>query len=199
MKLKPIFDPGHGGIVGGVYQTPGKRSPDLGKGVLFEGAFNRWIVNRLQEKLDRLSIPYYNVCPELEDVKLETRTLRANNIYASDKNTYLLSIHANAGGGVGIEGYTTIGKTPSDSLGEKFLWNLRLKLKDRKFRLDMSDGDLDKESDFWVLRKSNCPAVLLELGFMDNQIDYDYLFSEEGIDNMVDALLETIIGLYNEK
>jgi hypothetical protein len=43
-----IFDNGHGGIIDGVYQTAGKRSPLWPDGeILYEGEFNRSIVNRL--------------------------------------------------------------------------------------------------------------------------------------------------------
>ncbi|MBK8888090.1 MAG: hypothetical protein IPN46_16750 [Saprospiraceae bacterium] len=45
-----ILDNGHGGVINGKYQTTGKRSPNWDKGVLFEGMFNRWVVNRIIEK-----------------------------------------------------------------------------------------------------------------------------------------------------
>ena len=119
-KLIPIFDNGHAGMIAGVYLTAGKRSPDLGKGILYEGAFNRWVVNRLIEKCDRYKIPYYHACPELSDIPLEKRVQRANEFYLENKNTYLLSIHANAGGGKGVEGFTSPGQTSSDKVCEVF-------------------------------------------------------------------------------
>lgn len=118
--MKPIFDNGHGGVINGNYQTPGKRSPDWEKGVLYEGAINRWVVNRLIEKMDREHLPYYHISPELTDVTLETRVNRANKIYAEDRDTYYLSIHFNACGGIGIEGFTSVGNTPSDLLPKDF-------------------------------------------------------------------------------
>ena len=57
-----IFDNGHGGLVDGVYQTPGKRSPVWPDGKqLFEGEFNRAIVNRLMDKLQIRQIRYTNL------------------------------------------------------------------------------------------------------------------------------------------
>ena len=45
-----LFDNGHGGIIDGVYQTAGKRSPYWPDGeILYEGEFNRGIVNRLMK------------------------------------------------------------------------------------------------------------------------------------------------------
>ena len=42
---------------------------------------------------------------------------------------------------------------------------------DEKYRLDYSDGDVDKEANFYVLRKTKMPAVLLEMWFFDNYND----------------------------
>lgn len=38
-----IIDEGHGGLIQGIYQTEGKRSPNFKElgGVLYEGIFNR--------------------------------------------------------------------------------------------------------------------------------------------------------------
>ncbi|MBK7701189.1 MAG: hypothetical protein IPJ39_21920 [Saprospiraceae bacterium] len=50
--------------------------------MLFEGMFNRWVVNRIIEKLDRKKIPYYHISPEFTDTTLETRTNRANHVFS---------------------------------------------------------------------------------------------------------------------
>ena len=175
MKKTVILDNGHGGMIGGIYQTPGKRSPQWSRGVLYEGMFNRWVVNRIIEKLDRQNIPYYTVSSEYNDVSLQTRVSRTNAIYNKDRNTYLLSIHANAGGGQGIEGFTSIGKTASDNIADLFLKNLEVDMNCQKMRFDYSDGDRDKESNFYILKNTKGPAFLLECGFMDQKSDYNNL------------------------
>ena len=58
----------------------------------------------------------------------------------------------------------------------------------KRFRTDKSDGDLDKEARFYVLTKTNCPAVLNEVGFMDNLIDAKLL-----IDPIFQKQLATVI------
>ena len=195
-KYIPILDGGHGGMIDGVYQTPGKRSPKWSRGVLYEGMFNRWVVNRVIEKLDRNNIPYYHVSPELRDTSLPTRCSRANNIYRNKRNTYLFSIHANAGGGKGVEGFTTKGKTKSDAIGEIFLRNIEKRLDEQKMRFDYSDGDRDKEANFYVLRKFIGPAFLLESGFMDNSKDYHNLWDEQYLETLVNAIVEVMVHLY---
>ena len=194
----PILDNGHGGMIGGEYQTPGKRSPNWECGVLYEGMFNRWFVNRLMEKMDRYGLKYYHVSPELKDVSLNERVLRANRIYHSNPKSYLLSIHANAGGGHGIEGFTSVGKTKSDPIGEKFLNQIQFDFQGSQIiRHDLSDGDLDKEVQYFVLKNTICPAFLLECGFMDHPEDYLKLWDQHYLNKLVSSVFKSIEELQN--
>ena len=200
MKSKTvILDAGHAGLRNGHYATPGKRSTDMGYGVLYEGAFNRWVMHELMRKLDMLSIPYYVVSDYAKDVSLNTRANRVNAIYKENPNVYLLSIHANAGGGTGIEAFTTRGETESDSLAELLLTTLKGDLQKpvggMKFREDYSDGDADKEADFTVIKRSKCPGILLECGFMDHPEDYKKLWSihyHEALANSIRKFVEKV-------
>ena len=196
-KLVPILDNGHGGVVNNVYLTPGKRSPKWSKGVLYEGMFNRWVVNRVIEILDRSKVPYFHASPEIKDVSLPTRVNRCNEIYKTNKNAYLISIHANAGGGTGIEGFTSVGHTKSDAIGEVFLSNIEKDFPEQRMRFNGKDGDKDKERNYYLLRKSNCPAFLLEAGFMDHASDYANLWSEDYLNRMAKSISKSIIQLYN--
>ena len=63
----------------------------------------------------------------------------------------------------------------------------------RRIRTDMSDGDRDWKEDFYILRKSWCPAVLTENFFMDNHSDLEYLQSRAGKQAVVDTHVEGII------
>lgn len=195
-----ILDNGHGGMIAGVYQTQGKRSPKYSQGVLYEGMFNRWVVNRIKEKLDRLEIPYATTCPEDRDVDLQTRVKRANQFYDKDRSSWILSIHANAGGGLGgVEGFTTKGITKSDDIAEVILNNLQRDLKGQRMRFDRTDGDNDKEYNYYILRKSKAPAFLLECGFMDVISDYNNLWDEEYLSNLVESLVRSIINIEYDK
>ncbi len=195
----PIFDSGHAGLINGFYETPGKRSPNWECGIFYEGMGNRWAVNRLIELCDRAGIPYYHVSPELYDVSLQERVKRANDIYAVNKNVYFLSIHHNAGGGHGIEGFTSIGETTSDKIAEVFLQNFKADFAhDTTLRTDVSDGDLDKESNFFVLRNTLCPSVLLELEFMDSKSGYLNCWSETVMALKVESMFKSIVKVYNE-
>lgn len=193
----PILDNGHGGVINGVYQTSGKRSPNWEKGVLYEGEFNRAIVNGITAKLSNMCKPYYHVCTELTDVSLGERVRRADAYYKESGNkAYLLSIHTNAGGGTGWEIFTSPGQTGSDPIAEAFAIDFKKNFPDHKGRFDMFDGDMDKEEKFFVLTQTKGPAALLEIGFMDNIIDYRKLWDENFRKRVVDSIVETILRLY---
>ena len=115
-----LLDAGHGGMIGGVYQTPGKRSPVWGDmPQLFEGVFNREIVSMLHDALGKAGISSIVMVPEQRDVRLYDRVIRVNALAAKTK-VILLSMHANAGGGTGWEAWTSIGDTKSDHLVNYF-------------------------------------------------------------------------------
>ena len=114
------MDPGHGGIIDGVYQTAGKRSPAFPDGtVLFEGEFNRDIVRMLLSLCSGLKddgsqfksgghplwhpkepeiIDAIDIVDSLEDISLRKRVTKANALHAEKKNCIYVSIHANAFG-----------------------------------------------------------------------------------------------------
>lgn len=190
MKLIPILDNGHG------QETNGKRSPDFGRGILFEWEFNRDIVDRVARRLKEAFVPYHVLVPEHKDIDLNTRCKRTNKIYATNSKTYLVSIHSNAGGGTGFEGFTTIGETKSDKLCSEFLNQIKKDFPEQSMRSEWIDGDIDKESNFWILKNTNCPAMLLELLFMDNRNDYELLMDKNFRDDISHSLAKTIIKLY---
>ncbi|MBK8888091.1 MAG: N-acetylmuramoyl-L-alanine amidase [Saprospiraceae bacterium] len=64
-------------------------------------------------------------------------------------------------------------------------------------RFDWTDGDRDKEKDFYILKQPSAPAFLIECGFMDHPIDYNNLWDEMYIDTLVDSLVMSIIQVYN--
>ena len=100
-----LLDNGHGGIINGVYQTSGKRSPLWKDNTqLFEGEFNRFIVNGIISELTKLNIPYVNIAPEYNDITLTERVKRANYWYDKGIDCVYISVHSNAGGGSGFGG-----------------------------------------------------------------------------------------------
>lgn len=189
--MRWLLDPGHGGLIDGVYRTEGKRSPAWPDGSqLFEGEFNRAIVARLVELMTAGGIPYTVIAPEYTDVPLDERVRRANTW--GSKGCAYLSIHANAGGGSGYEVYTSKGDTKADLIADVFFSEFALEFPGVRMRSDMVDGDVDKEANFYVLKNTIMPAVLTESFFMDNARDCSVLMSPKGRDRIALAHFNAI-------
>lgn len=179
--MKVLLDPGHG------INTSGKRSPD---GTLLEYVYAREIVNLVYHGLRREGIDTEIIVREEVDVPLSERICRVNDICKElgRSNVILVSVHCNAAGdgsewtqANGWECYTSPGKTKADKLATCIHEEAQIYLpKTTKFRVDLSDGDPDKEARFYMLTKSLCPAVLTENLFMDNKSECKYLLSLKG-------------------
>lgn len=161
----PILDPGHGMM----FALSGGRHIVDDRGNFYEGEFNRAIFNRVIEQLVIKSIPFYTTCYTIEDVTLTTRYKKANAIYAEHPDTYVLSIHSNAGGGQGCEVWTSEGDTAADPIATHFglLYKTWHEFVPYKLREDRTDKDLDKEKNYTILYKSIPPAILWEFFFFD--------------------------------
>ena len=171
--MKVILDAGHGG------NTPGKRSPVWADGSqLMEFEFNRDIVKRIKTQIPDAIV----LVPEIFDVNLYKRVLRVNKIASFEEDCLLISIHANAGGGTGWEVWTSPGQTKSDEYANKMFDCMKHVLPEEfPMRQDrFSDGDVDKEENFYILARTTCPAILTENLFMDNEKDCRFILSEEG-------------------
>ena len=94
MSKTILLDAGHGGVLNGLYQTSGKRSPKWDDGsILYEGEFNRAIKARLKEMFQMEGINYVDINPQDTDLSLSDRVSKANT-YRRD--SLYVSIHANA-------------------------------------------------------------------------------------------------------
>lgn len=189
MRPLVILDNGHG------QETAGKRSPKWGDGTqLFEYEFNRDIVKRIAEKLDKEGIKYHILVPELSDVSLSERVRRANKLYdINNKQAFVVSVHANAGGGTGWEVFTSKGQTKSDAIATIFFEEAQREfVPEWRIRSDHSDGDPDKEENFYILRNTKGPAILTENFFMDTEKDCRLIMSEEGRNRIADVHVRAI-------
>lgn len=177
--MKVLIDPGHG------IDTLGKRSPD---GLFREYLWNRQVADLLLGRLSILGIDADLVVPETNDISLKTRVMRVNKecdrLGAS--NVILVSIHSDASGdgskwmtASGWSCYTSPGQTKSDALAECMYDAFSKEFPDKKMRRDTTDGDSDKEANFYVLTKSKCPAVLVENFFYDNKDECRWLLQLE--------------------
>ena len=191
--MKIFIDNGHG------LMTAGKRSPD---GQFREPFYNREIARRVVSDLRDRGLDAELLVPEDDDISLAERVRRVNTacFLLGKQNVILVSIHVNAAGNgskwlnaTGWSVYTCKGQTASDMLAECLCQAAIKNFPGRRIRTDMSDGDMDWEEGFYILRKSLCVAVLTENFFMDSRSDLEYLQSRAGKQAIIDTHVEGII------
>lgn len=192
-----ILDRGHATLdKDNKYATVGKQFVFPDKLHVYEGYENQKYVEKLTHYAIKAGLKVvYTILPsDPTDKSLADRVKFANRL--PDKASCLyVSIHNNAGGGEGTEIFTSKGQTQSDIYAEKILDAIQLKFPTRKIRTDMKDGDKDKEENFYVLKQTIMPAVLIEYGFFDNRKDYEFLSNPCNIDLLAQATIAGILSV----
>lgn len=194
-RFKILIDNGHG------CDTRGKRSPD---GRLREYAWAREIAGRVVDELKSYGYDVDLVTTEEKDVSLKERVDRVNrycSLYGRG-NVVLVSIHVNAAGdgskwmnARGWSAYTTPSRTKSDDLADDLYWAARQVFgAPLTIRADYSDGDPDWEANFYILKNTQCCAVLTENFFQDNKEDVEYLLSKKGKEDCVTVHVSGIVA-----
>lgn len=167
--MKIFINNGHG------QNTVGKRSPD---GHFFEYYYNRILARRVTAKLQALEFHAELLVPEEDDISLAERCGRVNAWcrVQGKENAICVSIHFNAYGNgsawtppSGWFIYTSVGNTAADRLADCIGKAVALHLPSMRMRGDWSDGDIDYEEGFYILKHTLCPCVLTENGFISNE------------------------------
>lgn len=198
------LDDGHG------INTAGKRTVALKEDIKFNGKtrkkgtiiheneFNETIMRKVEPILKRCGIDYIELAPTDADTPLSTRANTANK----NKCDIVVSIHANALAGTkwqtkayGLAVIKTKGcQSKTDKLA-KIMYN---HLKKVDFP---GDGEtkygvrVDTEiSGFTlaILRQTNMPATLVELGFMDNWNDVKVMCTEKFQNECAEGIAKAI-------
>jgi len=192
-RYKWLLDFGHGGMIKDHYVTAPRKMFKFPDGLaIYEGAVNRQIGYKVVDLLEADLIDHEVISDYVEDLSLQVRVQKADNSYTKDKRCIFVSIHSNAGGGSGFEIFTSKGQTKSDTIAQIFFQVYKKSFPQFKFRTDQKDGDDDKEEEFYVLRKTDCPAILIENLFFDNRKEAEFLLSENGQREIANCIHECI-------
>lgn len=203
MKYKIILGTAH------LSSTPGKRSPD---GKFREYAYSRKVCKAVQEELLSRGVDCVidyedDDMPGLTSSQELIKRVKIVNEMAKKTDCLYVSIHVNASAksgwdkATGFSIYTSPGETKSDILATDIFDAAveLLKPTGKKFRKDMSDNDPDFEENFYVLRKTSCPAVLTENFFQNTKSDVEWLESEEGFKAVVTYHVNGILKYLNRE
>lgn len=189
--MKFVIDCGHGGLdESGKYVTAGKRMVKDGI-EFYEGVNNRIVGKQLVEALKAKGLDVELLFDHWKDLSLGTRVNLANDLYyKNNKNVFLISIHSDAAGD-GKEWHSAKGITTFiyDKAGRKsieFANRINNELICEMEGLTTNRGV--RKANFQILRETNCPAVLLELGFHTNKEEVQKMLSDEWRSKIVSAI-----------
>ena len=195
---KIILDFGHG------KDTPGKKSPDCR---LEEWKFNRELGMIIYEGLKKQDYNPVILVPEDIDIGLPERCARVNEM-CKVESCILISIHGNAAGNgsswlnaSGWQCHTTIGETRADILATNLYEVAHEILHPLKIGVREYNGsnEPDWENDFYILKHTICPSVLIENLFYDNKKDIEIMLSDEGKQILANVTIEGIKRYVNSE
>lgn len=185
---KIVIDPGHGGYDPGAVGPSGMQEKVVALAVAVKLA-DILAAAGADVKLTRDS----DNVPWDPDSDLAER-VRISNEFGADA---FVSVHANAATNPqakGMEVWTTRGQTAADLIAESIANALQSAFQLLIFRSDMSDGDQDKEANYYVLRYTDAPAVLVELAFITNPTEEDLLKTPNFQEKAARAIAEGLAG-----
>lgn len=190
--IKVVIDPGHGfpdpGAVG-VKSTEAEINLSVGRKLLTEFANRGHNPTLTRNSTARLVISDRNA-------DLGKRPKIANEMTAD----CFISLHCNSAvnkSASGFEIYTTPGQNISDPLATEIFKEWQKTFPQQKMRTDYSDGDPDKEANFAVIRLTRCPSVLIEMGFISNPAEEDFLLNELNQNKMATAIANAVEGWFS--
>lgn len=175
------IDDGHG------YETSGKRTPDGYR----ENYFNEKVKKFLIPALKRNGFSYVDCSPMTSDNSLADRCNRANNAKAD----IFVSIHANAYGSgwnsaEGVETY----HFPNSGNGQRLASLIQSELLQGTKQKNRGV----KSANFYVLKHTAMPAVLVEAAFMTNKEEANLLKSEKFQKETAEDICRGICKYFNK-
>ena len=169
-----VIDAGHGG-------------KDLGANI--DGQLESKIVETISKKISLLNNENEVEIVLLRDndrfIELRERVERINKINPS----LLISLHVSASKNVNENGVFAYVSNKNEYY-IKSLENAK-GLVDKISGDKLSKGEV-KDASFYVISKSKCPAFLLEVGYLSNEKDKNYITSEIGQNEIANKIFEFI-------
>ena len=155
--------------------------------------FEKDIANSISKKIneinDNKNIKILFTRDDDQFLELSERTKYINNI----KPDLVLSLHINQNTNVTTNGFEafvydkSIAYESSNELAQKLVLDFEknIPLKNRGV----------KTAPFWILKKSEVPAIIIEMGFLSNENDRKYITSSEGQTQIAQTILDFVTNL----
>ena len=186
-----IYDNGHG------LETPGKRSPDA---KLQEALYTREIASKIVNKLSCFGYTTHLLVPEEHDVPLAERVRRVNSMVKNNPEVqyFLISLHVNAAGNgkawTTANGWSVYVCNNCSSLSKELAEIHASNAAQQGLKVRRQYPNLGYwQENYYIIKKTLCPAILTENLFMDNHQDCDLLLSEEGKDKIANLHVYSVL------
>lgn len=174
-----VIDAGHGG------QDHGAQAADIS-----EKALTAKITQKIQETMKNESVTVHFTRLDDQMKSLSDRVNYVNQLQPD----LLISLHVNQSKNENAQGfelyYSEDSKTAAASLSQAEQLASTLAT-----RTSLNNRGV-KKGPFYILKNANCPAVLLEMGFVTNAHDQAYLTSQSGQNALAQSIIE---HLQNQK
>ena len=188
-----VIDAGHGGNDPGKVSSEGIKEKDI----------NLSIALKLKEELEKRGARVIltrdcDKCLADEGTtnKKKSDMINRMEIVNNSKATLLISIHQNSYSDVNVKGAQVFyygGSGESKKIAESIQ-------KMVKKEVDVDNNRVAKaDNNYYILRKSVCPAVIVECGFLSNPEEAGKLTDEEYQQRMASAIAKAVIGNINKK
>ena len=176
--INVVIDAGHGGHDFGV------KHDDL---------LEKDLADKISKKIEALNsdknIKFFFTRNDDKFVELAERTNFINSI----KPDLVLSLHVNQNKNITASGFEifvsdkSVAYEKSNELAQKLVLDFEknIPLKNRGV----------KKAPFWILKNSEVPALTLEMGFLSNTTDREYITSEEGQNQIAQTILNFVSNL----
>lgn len=192
-----LIDNGHG------IETPGNRSLD---GSFKEAVWAREFAMLLERKLIAEGITTMRITPEDNDVPLNKRVLRINEVCKLNpgRKILLISIHCNAaqvgyGNWQNARGFNAYVSFNSSQLSRRFASMLQASMWQAGYNGNRAGNERGFcVSNLAICRDTMCPAVLAECLFMTNDADLALLRDAKHVNYMAEIFVKSIIYYRDE-
>ncbi len=181
-----VIDPGHGGKDAGALSKDEK---------YYEKNINLGIVLALKELLDKENIKVYYTRTNDDTVFLRPRVTLANEVDCD----YFISIHCNSNEVTSPNGTEVLFfDTEINGVSNKKLAGLFSEELGKTVELSKRGVVRMNKKDIFIMEKSKVPMVLIEIGYLSNSKDLNYLIDSKNQKIVAESIFGGIMRAYNE-
>ena len=190
-----IIDAGHGGEDGGA----------IGKNGAYEKDINLMLAKKLKDRLDAQNIPcvltrstdilLYDKNSDYEGKKKKLDLQARKEIAEKYDNAIFISIHQNSFSKSQYSGFQVY-YSPNEPSSKLLAQSLQSAVKENLQQ--NNDRAIKSSSSIYLLDELTCPAVLVECGFLSNEVECERLCDESYQNAICDILAKSIFDFCNQ-